>query len=251
VSIRIARKSSNHLDIALAKHYHALKTCLNEETSNLAEEENSMSNLAAIREGIYSGNSRDSVKYTRAELEKGTPWGEILQKAMRPAMNQVGEEFSKGLAFLPELIAAGNAMTKSVEIIKAGVPSMSTGAEGVFVIGTIFGDVHDIGKNIVKICLEGAGFHVVDLGTDVLPESFAQACRENKADLAGISALLSSTMMNIEQAIKAIRKENPKIKILVGGAPLTEEFACKLGADGYAPDAYLGAQKAKELLGKK
>jgi 5-methyltetrahydrofolate--homocysteine methyltransferase len=128
---------------------------------------------------------------------------------------------------------------------------MGTGEKGVFVIGTIFGDVHEIGKNIVKICLEGAGFRVVDLGTDVPPESFAQACRENKADLVGISALLSSTMLNIEQAIKVIRKENPKVKIMVGGAPLTEEFARKLGADGYAPDAYLGTQKAKELLEKK
>ena len=210
-----------------------------------------MSSLAAIRESIYSGNSKDSVKYTKMELEKGTPWGEILQKAMLPAMNQVGEEFSKGSAFLPELIATGNAMSKSVEVVRAGVPSMGTGEKGVFVIGTIFGDVHEIGKNIVKICLEGAGFRVVDLGTDVPPESFAQACRENKADLVGISALLSSTMLNIEQAIKVIRKENPKVKIMVGGAPLTEEFARKLGADGYAPDAYLGTQKAKELLEKK
>jgi len=214
------------------------------------EEEIFMSSLAAIRDSIYKGSSKDSVKYTKMELERGTPWEEILQKAMLPALNQVGDEFSKGTAFLPELIAAGHAMTKSVEVIKASVPSMGLGGQGVFVIGTIFGDVHDIGKNIVKICLEGAGFRVVDLGTDVHPETFAQACRENKADLAGISALLSSTMLNIEQAIKAIRKENPKTRILVGGAPLTEEYARKLGADGFAPDAYLAAQKAKELLGK-
>ena len=147
-----------------------------------------MSYLMAIRESVHSGNSRESVKFTKMELEKGTPWGEILRTAMLPAMNQVGEEFSKGVAFLPELIAAGNAMTKSVEAIKADIPSMGLGEKGVFVIGTIFGDVHDIGKNIVKICLEGAGFRVADLGTDVSPESFARACRENKADLAGISA---------------------------------------------------------------
>jgi 5-methyltetrahydrofolate--homocysteine methyltransferase len=209
-----------------------------------------MSNLAAIRESIYKGSSKDSMKYTKMELEAGTPWEEILKKSMLPALNQVGEEFSKGTAFLPELIAAGHAMTKAVEVIKAAVPGLGLGDKGVFVIGTIFGDVHDIGKNIVKICLEGAGFRVVDLGTDVHPESFAQACRENKADLVGISALLSSTMLNIEQAIRAVRKENPKTKILVGGAPLTEEYARKLGADGFAPDAYLAAQKAKELLGK-
>jgi 5-methyltetrahydrofolate--homocysteine methyltransferase len=146
-----------------------------------------MNNLAAIRESIYSGNSRDSVKFMKMELEEGTPWEEILRIAMIPAMNQVGEEFSKGSAFLPELIAAGNAMSKCMEIVKADTPSKVMGNKGVFVIGTIFGDVHDIGKNIVKICLEGAGFRVVDLGTDVSPEAFAQACRENKADLIGIS----------------------------------------------------------------
>jgi methylmalonyl-CoA mutase cobalamin-binding domain/chain len=208
-----------------------------------------MRSLADIRESIYKGNSRDSVKYTKMELEKGTPWEEVLQKAMLPALNQVGDEFSKGTAFLPELIAAGHAMTKSVEVIKANIPGIGLGDKGVFVIGTIFGDVHDIGKNIVKICLEGAGFQVIDLGTDVHPESFAQACRENKADLVGISALLSSTMLNIEHAIKAVRKENPKVRIMVGGAPLNEEYARRLGADAYAPDAYLAAQKAKELVG--
>ena len=210
-----------------------------------------MSSQEALRESIYKGNSKASIKYTQMELEKGTPWGEILQKSMLPALNQVGAEFSKGTAFLPELIAAGHAMSKAVEVIKAGVPGLGLGDKGVFVIGTIFGDVHDIGKNIVKICLEGAGFRVVDLGTDVHPESFAQACREHKADLVGISALLSSTMLNIEQAIRAVRKESPKVRILVGGAPLTEEYARKLGADGFAPDAYLAAQKAKELVGKK
>ena len=209
-----------------------------------------MSGLANIRESIYKGNSKDSVKYTKMELERGTPWEEVLQKAMLPALNQVGDEFSKGTAFLPELIAAGHAMTKSVEVIKANIPGIGLGDKGVFVIGTIFGDVHDIGKNIVKICLEGAGFQVIDLGTDVHPESFAQACRENKADLVGISALLSSTMLNIEHAIKAVRKENPKVRIMVGGAPVNEEYARRLGADGYAADAYLAAQKARELLGK-
>jgi len=209
-----------------------------------------MSDLGAIRDSIYKGSSRDSVKYTKMELEKGTPWSEILLKSMLPALDQVGDEFSKGTAFLPELIAAGHAMTKAMEVMKAGVPAAGLGDQGVFVIGTIFGDVHDIGKNIVKICLEGAGFRVVDLGTDVHPESFAQACRENKADLVGISALLSSTMLNIEQAVKAVRKENPQVRVMVGGAPVTEEYARRLGADAYAPDAYLAAQKAKELLGR-
>ena len=210
-----------------------------------------MENLVAIKESIYRGNGKDAVKFTKLELEKGTPWGEILQQAMLPALDQVGNEFSRGIAFLPELIAAGYAMSKAAEVIKVAIPAFGLGDKGIVVLGTIFGDVHDIGKNIVKICLEGAGFKVVDLGTDVHPEVFVQACRENKANLVGISALLSSTMLNIETAIKAIRKENTGTKIMVGGAPLTEEYAAKLGADGYAPDGYRAAQRAGELLGKK
>jgi len=105
-----------------------------------------MSSLEALRESIYKGNSKASSKYTQMELEKGTPWDELLQKAMLPALNQVGDEFSKGTAFLPELIAAVTAMSKAVEVIKAGVPGLGLGDTGVFVIGTIFGDVHDIGR---------------------------------------------------------------------------------------------------------
>jgi 5-methyltetrahydrofolate--homocysteine methyltransferase len=213
--------------------------------------EESMENLVALEESIYKGNIKEAVKLTKLELEKGTPWGKILQKAMLPALDRVGGEFSQGTAFLPELIAAGYAMSKTVEVIKTAIPAFGLGDNGTVVLGTIFGDVHDIGKNIVKICLEGAGFRVIDLGTDVSPEVFVQACRENRAHLVGISALLSSTMLNIETAIKAIRKENVKIGIMVGGAPLTEEYAAKLGADGYAPDGYRAAQRAKELLGKK
>jgi 5-methyltetrahydrofolate--homocysteine methyltransferase len=236
------------LDIAAGKKYHPVKSSLKKPTKQPAGEENSMSDLKAIGESIYAGNSRESVKFTKMELEKGVPWEKILKEAMLPALTRVGKEFSEGFVYLPELIAAGNAMTKCVEAIKAGIPSMGLGGKGVFVIGTVFGDVHDIGKNIVKICLEGAGFRVVDLGTDVSPESFSRACRENKADLAGISALLSSTMLNMEQAVSAIRGENPGVKVMVGGAPLTEEIARKMGADGFAPDAYLAAKKAEDLL---
>ena len=121
---------------------------------------------------------------------------------------------------------------------------------GTIVMGTIFGDVHDIGKNVVKMNMEWAGFKVVDLGNDVQPEAFAAACRENKAELVGISALLSSTMLNMGDAIKKIRDAKLEVKILVGGAPLTQDFASKLGADGFAPDRYLAVRKAKEFLGK-
>ena len=210
-----------------------------------------MSYLTAIRESVHSGNSRESVKFTKMELEKGTPWGEILRTAMLPAMNQVGEEFSKGVAFLPELIAAGNAMTKSVEAIKAHIPSMGLGEKGVFVIGTIFGDLHDIGKNIVKICLEGAGFRVADLGTDVSPESFARACRENKADLAGISAPSQLHHAEYGRGGEGDLRRKPRDQNHGGRRAADEEIARKMGADGFEPDAYLAAKKAEELLGER
>ena len=208
-----------------------------------------MSQVNKIKESIFNGNGDDAVKYTEMEMTRGTPWTEILEKAMIPAMDQVGQDFSSGKAFLPELIAAGYAMSRAVEAIKKKMPASDMGRMGTVVLGTIFGDVHDIGKNIVRMNLEGAGFKVIDLGTDVQPEAFIKACRENKADLVGISALLSSTMLNMEEAIKRIREE-VSVKIMVGGAPLTGEFAARFGADGYAPDGYLAVRKAKELLGK-
>ncbi len=210
-----------------------------------------MDQLTRLKECIYAGDVSEAVKLTKSEIAKGTAWADILDTAMIPAMEGIGQEFSAGRAYLPELIAAGYAMSKACEALKEEMPSSALGKAGTVVLGTIFGDVHDIGKNIVKMNMEGAGFKVVDLGTDVQPEAFAGACRDHSADLVGISALLSSTMMNMEAVIQRIRAENPRVKILVGGAPLTPEFAARFGADGYAPDGYLAARKAKELLARK
>jgi 5-methyltetrahydrofolate--homocysteine methyltransferase len=211
----------------------------------------SMDELKRLKEWIYSGNFEEAVKFTKAEIANGTSWSEILETGLIPAMDRIGQDFSAGKAYLPELIAAGDAMSKACEAMKAQIPSSALGKAGTIVLGTIFGDVHDIGKNIVKMNMEGAGFKVIDLGTDVRPEAFAAACREKRADLVGISALLSSTMLNMETVIKKLREEGLRVKILVGGAPLTPEFASRFGADGYAPDGYLAVRKAKELLGKK
>ncbi len=204
-----------------------------------------------ICESILNGRIEDAIRYTTLEISKGTSWGNILEKAMIPAMDKIGAEFSRGTAFLPELIAAGYAMSKAVAVIKEHAGDKPQKSLGTIVMGTIQGDVHDIGKNVVKICLEGAGFQVIDLGTDVAPETFAATCREHRADLVGISALLSSTMLHMEKVIKKFQEEKLDVPIMVGGAPLTEEFAARLGADGYAPDGYLAARKAKELLGEK
>lgn len=207
-----------------------------------------MENLEMIRECIFKGDRDGAAQYTQSELDKNTPWSDILEKAMIPAMDQIGEEFSRGNAYLPELIAAGDAMTKAFMAIKERHGGSEIKQRGTVVMGTIFEDVHDIGKNIVRMNFEGAGFRVVDLGTDVKPEQFVEACRENSADLVGISSLLSTTMLNIERAIEEIRESGLKVMIMVGGNPVTEEFAAKIGADGYAPDGYQAVQKAKKLL---
>jgi 5-methyltetrahydrofolate--homocysteine methyltransferase len=217
-------------------------------TEPFSAEGNIMGNMGKIAESILTGDSEAAVQHTLREMENGIPWAEILQKAMIPTMERIGEDFSKGLAFLPELIAAGHAMSQVVEMVKARSGQPPIEPKGTMILGTIFGDVHDIGKNIVKMNFEGAGFKVIDLGVDVSAASFVQACRANKARLVGISALLSTTMLHMEEAIKRLRTDVPGAKIILGGAPLNEEYAKKLGADGYAADGYQGVQKAKELL---
>jgi methylmalonyl-CoA mutase cobalamin-binding domain/chain len=207
-----------------------------------------MEAMMKIKESILKGRGDEAASFTKKELDKGTYWKDMLEDAMIPAMEKIGEEFSKGIAYLPELIAAGAAMSKAVEIIKQSVAFYEVESKGTIVMGTIFDDVHDIGKNIVKMSFEGAGFKVIDLGTDIDPEEFIKACRENDADLVGISALLSTTMLNLETAIKRIREDKLDVKVMVGGNPLTPEFAEEIGADGYAPDGYLAVKKAKELL---
>lgn len=204
--------------------------------------------IQKIRESILTGQQEQAVMHTRTALEEGIPPAQILSKAMITAMDEIGSNFSKGIAYLPELIAAGNAMSKAVDVMREKMVWAGIEPIGTIVLGTIFEDVHDIGKNIVKMNFEGAGFRVVDLGVDVQPEQFIKACKENGAVLVGISALLSTTMLNVKPAIKQIRDENLGIKIMVGGSPFTEEFAERIGADGYAPDAYKAVRNAKKLL---
>lgn len=201
------------------------------------------------KQSMLRGNIKEIEQYTHGELDKGVPWMDILEKTLIPIMDEIGQGFSNGSLFLPELMAAGMAMSKAVEVIKERLGDRKLEPKGTMVLGTIYDDVHDIGKNIVKMNFEAAGFRVIDLGIDVQPERFIKASRESKADLIGISALLTATMLNLGPAIRQIREEVPGSKIMVGGNPVTAEFAGKIGADGYAPDGYLAVKRGKELLG--
>ncbi len=207
-----------------------------------------MGAIEELEQSILNGNIKAVELYTKAELEKGIFWSDIFENTLSPLMDKIGQGFSEGTYFLPELIATGNAVARAVEVIKESLGDIEMESKGTIVMGTIFEDIHDIGKNIVIMNLEGAGFKVLDLGIDVQPEEFVKSCRDNKADLVGISALLSTTMVNLEPAIKQIREKEPNAKIMVGGNPLTSEFAKKIEADGYAPDGYQAVLKARELL---
>lgn len=201
-----------------------------------------------LEQSILSGNIKAVEQYTKVQLKKGIFWSEIFENTLSPLMDRIGQGFSEGTYFLPELIATGMAVTGAVEAIRESLGDIEIELKGTIVMGTIFKDIHDIGKNIVILNLEGAGFKVVDLGIDVQPDKFVQSYRDNNADLVGISALLSTTMVNLEPAMKHIRAEEPDAKIMVGGNPITPEFARKIGADGYAPDGYQAVLKARELL---
>lgn len=170
-----------------------------------------------------------------------------MEEAMMPAMEDIGERFSRGEAFIPELIVAAEAMQRGMEALKPRLGGEERG-RGLVVLGTVHGDIHSIGKNLVRMCLEGAGFEVVDIGEDVKTERFVEAYREHRPDILGLSALLSSTMQRIPEVIEAVRAEDSGAVIMVGGAPVTLEFADQAGADGYAPNAFEAARRAQELL---
>ena len=172
----------------------------------------------------------------------------ILEEAMMPAMEEIGERFSKGEAYIPELIVAAYAMEAGMAELK---PRLSGDEEsgGTILLGTVAGDIHSIGKNLVRMCLEGAGFDVVDIGEDIKTEKFVDAYRRHSPQILGLSALLSSTMKHMREVIEAVRGVDPGAIVMVGGAPVTPEFAEEIGASGYAPNAFEAAVKARRLLG--
>ena len=167
---------------------------------------------------------------------------------MIPAMEAIGQEFEAGKVFVPNLLLSARAMKSALDILKPLMMAGLTTTLGTIVIGTVKGDLHDIGKNLVASMLEGRGFKVINLGTDVSKERFIEAARENNADIICLSALLTTTMDYMKEIVDAVRAEGLDIKIMVGGAPLTQEFATSIGADGYSSNANEAVLVAKKLL---
>ena len=204
-------------------------------------------------EKVYDLVSRGKAKLTPAAVQEAIDAGfaaeDILNK-MISAMDVVGEKFKTGEIFVPEMLIAAKAMKKGVEVLKPHLAAGAAGALGKVVIGTVAGDLHDIGKNLVAMMIESAGFEVNDLGVDVPVEKFVEAAQDADVKIVACSALLTTTMPALEATVAALNamETRSNFKVMVGGAPITQEFADKVGADAYTPDAATAAKKAKELV---
>ena len=207
-----------------------------------------MADLAALTAAVEAGNRADAVTLTQGAIDDGIEPTVILD-AMTDAMTEVGRKFAANEGvYVPEMLISAHAMKAGTELLEPLLAASGVKPDYTAVIGTVQGDLHDNGKNLVGMMLKGANFAIVDLGTNVAPEAFAEATREHSADVVGISALLTTTMVGMKDAVEAIRVVDPNAKILVGGAPVTDEFADEIGADGFAKDAATAAVVAKELL---
>jgi 5-methyltetrahydrofolate--homocysteine methyltransferase len=210
-----------------------------------------MSNiLEQMQKDLYEGNFDEVEAATKAALESGMTAQEILNDGLVAGMNVVGRDFKAGDLFIPEVLMCAKAMHAGLEVIRPLLAEAGAESQGKVVLGTVAGDLHDIGKNLVSMMLQGAGFEIVDLGTDVKPEQFVTAIRDEGADLVGMSAMLTTTMPAMKSTIVALEEAGirDKVKVIVGGAPVTSKFAQDIGADSYAPDAGAAVDTARELV---
>jgi 5-methyltetrahydrofolate--homocysteine methyltransferase len=205
--------------------------------------------LEQIKEQLMKGKANDVKVLVQQALDEGIGAGEILNKGLLGGMGIIGERFKKNEVYVPEVLIAARAMKAGMEVLKPALAAAKVEPRGVVVIGTVKGDLHDIGKNLVGMMIEGAGFKVVDAGINVEPAKFIEAARASNASLIGVSALLTTTMTNMKEVMDALKASDlaGKVKLMIGGAPVTQAFCDEIGADGYAPDAASAADLAKVL----
>jgi 5-methyltetrahydrofolate--homocysteine methyltransferase len=206
--------------------------------------------MEQLREMVKTGKVDATEERVRALLDQGTSPEALLRQAMIPAMEEVGDLFQQGEFFLPEMLVAAKAMQNGLALLRPALAQTGVKATGTAVVGTVKGDFHDIGKKVLLISLEGAGFDVVDVGTDVAPQTFIEAITEHKPQLVGLSAMLTTTMFGMQDTIQAIEAAGlrDQVKIMVGGAPIQQDFADQIGADYYGPDATSGMKYARDTL---
>jgi methylmalonyl-CoA mutase cobalamin-binding domain/chain len=208
--------------------------------------------LRQLYDHTLVGHGPAVLELTNQGLSLGLGPETLLYEALIPALEEVGARFERGDFFVPEMLIAGKAMAGALEVLRPLLAETGVESIGTVVIGTVKGDVHDIGKNLVNIMFEGAGFHVIDLGVQVAPEKFVDAVREHSPDIVGFSAFLTTTMPMFKANINALQKAGlrDRVMVMVGGAPVTQEYADVVGADGYAADASAAVVRAKELIQK-
>jgi 5-methyltetrahydrofolate--homocysteine methyltransferase len=206
--------------------------------------------LQQIASNLYNGEDETVAELVRQALDEGVAPGEVLQGGLIAGMDEVGRDFKAGELFVPEVLVAARAMHAGMSVLRPLLAESEVPSVGKYVIGTVKGDLHDIGKNLVKMMLEGAGFETVDVGTDAGAEVFVAAVREHKPGLVGMSALLTTTMVQMKATIEALEEAGLResVKIMVGGAPVTDAFAKEIGADAYAPDAASAVDVARKLV---
>jgi len=208
-----------------------------------------MSKLEDIAANLMKGKANDVKALVEQALKEGEKPAKILNEGLLKGMSVIGERFKKNEVYVPEVLIAARAMKAGMQLLQPKLTSAGVKPIGIAVIGTVKGDLHDIGKNLVGMMLEGAGFKVVDIGIDAEPQKFIDAAISNNASVIGVSALLTTTMTNMKAVIDAVKasKLAGKIKVMVGGAPVTQAFCDEIGANGYAPDAASAADLAKKL----
>ncbi len=206
-----------------------------------------MADLKALSEAIIKGDQKTAVDLTNEAIDEGMAPDKILSDGLIAGMNVIGTRFKANEVYIPEVLISARAMKMAMEKLEPKLVEAGVEPVGKALIGTVQGDLHDIGKNLVVMMLKGAGFEVADIGVDVPPEKFVEKVKETGAKVVGMSALLTTTMPAMENSVKAIKEAGIDCKIMIGGAPVTQGYADKIGADGYAPDAASAVDLAKEL----
>ena len=210
-----------------------------------------MSNFEALTEAIIKADIKKAVEETQKALDARTEVQDILDNGLISPMDEVGARFASGKMFVPQMLRSAKAMQECMALIKPLFLDQNINFKGKVVIGTVKGDLHDIGKNLVAMMMEGAGFTIIDLGVDIPADAFVEKIKETGADILALSALLSTTMPGMKETIEALQAAGlrDKVKVMIGGAPVSESFAGQIGADSYAPDAGSAVIEAKKLLG--
>jgi 5-methyltetrahydrofolate--homocysteine methyltransferase len=209
-----------------------------------------MADLSALAEYVENGKQQEAAQAVQEALDSGVEPQKVLDEGLTAGMQVVGKKFKNNEVYVPEVLIAARAMQAGMDILEPKLAETGVEPAGTVVMGTVKGDLHDIGKNLVTMMLKGGGLRVVDVGIDVEPEQFVEKARESNANIVGLSALLTTTMPQMKEVVQALKDAGVDAKVIVGGAPVTQDYADDIGADGYAADAASAVDLANELIGR-